>query len=783
MSNFTEFFKQCEELAESLGHSLVTVDHLALCIMRKQSIVDFFDHINLDHKALVTEIEQWLKEMKVPEYGNSIQEQLEEGRVPFSSFMSRITFELNKKSVIEQLKDGDEDGAIQSYFILIECLSMPDTALTNALELSGTTATNIVSKLQHYTMDQMNLKLRLNPQMRDSLEEYSEMDDEDEDEVEPSKTGTKMGKAIRSFTTDLTEQAAQGKLGKLIGRETELWDVIQILSRKNKKNAILVGDAGVGKTQIVDGLASLIAEGKVPDNLKNAKICSLNLSSLVAGTKFRGELEERVESLLKELTGRDDLILFIDEMHNIMNVGGGSGGGLDFGNMLKPSLARGDIRIIGTTTYSEYRSHLEKDSAIARRLMKVDITEPTLDDTKKIISGVKDNYEKFHKVKFSSDAMQSVIEYSSQYLQNRKFPDKAIDLMDAAAARKKIKTSESVSIERDDIAFEVARIANIPYEVVMCEESTRMRELEGNLSKRVFGQEEAVKSLVKNVMVARAGLREKQSVQGAFMFVGPSGTGKTEITKALADSMGVKLVRFDMSEFAQEHTVSKLIGSPPGYVGHDSGNGLLLDMVEQNPNCVLLLDEIEKAHKKVLLTFLQVMDEGRLTGSHGKTVHFNNVTIIMTTNLGARDAGVVSTGMSTSGGDGIDKAVKQFLPPEFINRIDSIVKFNELGQDVIMDVVNKFISQLNDDLKLKNVKVTVNKAAKQWLASKGVSPGMGARPMKRVINENIRVPLAYEILCGSLINGGNVTISVVDDKLAISDPKVKKSKVKDVVVE
>lgn len=781
MSNFTEFFKQCEELAESLGHRLVTVDHLALCIMQKQSIIDFFEHINMDPAKLVSEIEQWLKEMKVPEYGSSIQEQLEEDRVPFSSFMSRISFELNKKSVIEQLKDGDEDGAIQSYFILIECLSMPDTALTNALELNGTTATNIVAKLQHYTMDQMNLKLRLNPQMRDSLEEYTEAD-EDEDEVESSKTGAKMGKAIRSFTTDLTEQAAQGKLGKLIGRETELWDVIQILSRKNKKNAILVGDAGVGKTQIVDGLAMLIAAGKVPDNLKNAKICSLNLSSLVAGTKFRGELEERVESLIKELTGRDDLILFIDEMHNIMNVGGGSGGGLDFGNMLKPSLARGDIRIIGTTTYSEYRSHLEKDSAIARRLMKVDITEPTLEDTKKIISGVKDNYEKFHKVKFSADSMASVIEYSSQYLQNRKFPDKAIDLMDAAAARKKIKTNDSVSVEREDIAYEVARIANIPYEVVMCEESTRMSELEGNLSKRVFGQDEAVKSLVKNVMVARAGLREKQSVQGAFMFVGPSGTGKTEITKALADSMGVKLVRFDMSEFAQEHTVSKLIGSPPGYVGHDSGNGLLLDMVEQHPNCVLLLDEIEKAHKKVLLTFLQVMDEGRLTGSHGKTVHFNNVTIIMTTNLGARDAGVVSTGMSSSGGDGIDKAVKQFLPPEFINRIDSIVKFNELGEDVIMNVVNKFIEQLNDDLKPKNVKVTVNKAAKQWLASKGVSPGMGARPMKRVINENIRVPLAYEMLCGSLINGGNVTITVVDDKLAISEPKVKKAKEKAVVV-
>jgi ATP-dependent Clp protease ATP-binding subunit ClpA len=450
-----------------------------------------------------------------------------------------------------------------------------------------------------------------------------------------------------------------------------------------------------------------------------------------------------------------------------MGAGATGGGSLDMSNMLKPALSRGEIRVIGATTYDEYRKHIEKDAALQRRFMKVDIMEPTLDETRLIVEGVKATYEKFHSVTFTPEAMEAVLELSTKFLQNKRFPDKAIDLMDAAGARNRTKPEPAKTIVRADIEGEVSRIANIPLEIVACEESERMLNLGDNLRKKVFGQDQAVEKLVENVMVARAGLRGQSTIQGAFMFVGPSGTGKTELSKALAEAMGQELIRFDMSEFAQEFNVSKLIGSPPGYVGHDAGNGMLLDKVEANPNCILLLDEIEKANKKVLLTFLQVMDEGRLTGSHGKTVHFDNVTIIMTTNLGARDASVLSLGMDSSGDDGMDAAIKQHLPPEFLNRIDGVVKFNELGQDVILNVVDKFIGELNGETSSRNVHIVLTESAKAELAEKGVTPGMGARPMKRIINDKIRVPLAKEMLIGTLKKGGTATFDFVDGEIKL----------------
>lgn len=760
--SFEDFYQEGESLARSMGHSIMTVDHLTAIALDVPSIVAFLDDINVDAAKLKARIMDFLTNYPSPVLPYSVEEQLGAEMTPVSSMMTKIMVELQKKAVIEQLKENDY--TIQAYFILFECLSFPHTALDTALAEIDLSRTSVARELQNY-INSRNYDVDLRDATRD--EEPEKEDKPSVSGARPSRKGDGQKRSIESFTTNLTELASDGKLDPLIGRTNELADLIQILSRKTKCNGALVGEPGVGKTQIIDGLAQMIADGNVPEDLKGVEILSLNMGAFTAGTKYRGEFEERVENLLSELKGRDDVILFIDEIHTIMGAGATGGGSLDMSNMLKPALSRGEIRVIGATTYDEYRKHIEKDAALQRRFMKVDVLEPTLDETRQIVEGVKATYEKFHNVTFTPEAMEAVLELSTKFLQNKRFPDKAIDLMDAAGARNRTKPTPAKTIVRADIEGEVSRIANIPLEIVACEESDRMLNLGDNLRKKVFGQDQAVEKLVENVMVARAGLRGKSTIQGAFMFVGPSGTGKTELTKALADSMGQELVRFDMSEFAQEFNVSKLIGSPPGYVGHDAGNGMLLDKVEANPNCILLLDEIEKANKKVLLTFLQVMDEGRLTGSHGKTVHFDNVTIIMTTNLGARDASVLSMGMDSSGDDGMDAAIKQHLPPEFINRIDGIVKFNELGSDVILSVVDKFIGELNGETASRNVHVVLTDAAKAELADKGVTPGMGARPMKRIINDKIRVPLAKEMLIGSLKKGGTATFDFVDGEIKL----------------
>jgi ATP-dependent Clp protease ATP-binding subunit ClpA len=763
--SFDDFFQKGEQLARSLGHSILSVDHLTVVALDIPSIIEFLNENDISAKKLKDRITDYLEKSTSPALPYSVEEQVDlDKKTPVSSMVSKIMFELQKKSVIEQLKENDY--TIQAYFILFECLSFPNTALDAALEELDLSRTAVARELQSY-INSIDYDIDLRSSTSDEVPEKTEISSKRSASGSTTNVKVESKNSIKNFTTNLTELASEGKLDPLIGREVELADLVQILSRKTKKNAALVGEPGVGKTQIVDGLAQMIAAGTVPEEMRDVEILSLNMGAFTAGTKYRGEFEERVDSLLSELKERENVILFIDEIHTIMGAGASGSGSLDMSNMLKPALSRGEIRVIGATTYDEYRKHIEKDAALQRRFMKVDILEPTLDETRLIVNGIKATYEKFHSTVFSAAAIDAILELSSKYLQNKRFPDKAIDLLDAAGARNRNKANPADVIEREDIVSEVARVANLPLEVVACAESTRMLELGDNLRNRVFGQDQAVEKLVENVMVARAGLRGKSTIQGAFMFVGPSGTGKTEITKALADSMGQELIRFDMSEYAQEHNVSKLIGSPPGYVGHDSGNGALLDKVEQHPNCILLLDEIEKANRKVLLTFLQVMDEGRLTGSHGKTVYFDNVTIIMTTNLGARDSSVMSMGMNSGGDDGMDAAIKQHLPPEFMNRIDSVIKFKELGHDVILSVVDKFIAELQSDLDGRNVTVLLSPAAKEELAKKGVTPGMGARPMKRIINDKIRVPLSKEILIGSLQNGGVANFDVVDGEIKL----------------
>lgn len=750
--SFQDLFNDSKSYAKTLGHEFMTLDHLCAVVLKVDSVKDALESFSIDTDTLRQRIEDYIREVSPPNLPISVKEAIQD-QVPVSVPVTRVMAELQKQAVIEQLKN--DDFTIEGFFVLFECLSFSNTAIDAALKEQGFTRAEAARALQNYVKT-----------LREDADLTKSMQTEPKGGRVSQQQPSSGKKSIEDYTTDLTDLARSGKLDPMIGREKELLSLIETLSRRTKKNPCLAGEAGVGKTQIIDGLAQAIVDGNVPDHMKDLTILSLDMGSFTAGTKYRGEFEERVDNFLKELKKREKTIIFIDEIHTIMGAGSSSSGTMDMSNLIKPALSRGEISVIGATTYDEYRQHIEKDSALSRRFMKIDVVEPTFNETTQIVKGIKAKYEEFHGVTYTEDAISAVMELSKKHLQSRRYPDKAIDLLDAAAAKNRTKPGTDLVVKRSDIEEVVASIANLDISVVACTESTRMSELPTLLSNRVFGQEEAVQKLVDNVMVARAGLRSDASVQGAFMFVGPSGTGKTEISKALADSMGSKLVRFDMSEFSQEHTVAKLIGSPPGYVGHDTGNGLLLDQIESNPNAVLLLDEIEKAHPKVLLTFLQVLDEGRLTGSKGKTVFFNNVTVIMTTNLGAKDSEKRSMNMGSSE-TGQDKAIKAFLPPEFLNRIDAIVKFKELSTEAIDSVIDKFMSEVQKTVGQRGVVIRLDDSARSWLAANGVQKGMGARPMKRTIEQNIKLPLARELLCGSLQNGGEVIFTVEDGKIVL----------------
>lgn len=751
--NFQDLFNESKSYAKSLGHDFMTIDHLSAVVLKVDSVKTALESFAIDTDTLGLRIDGYLREVPPPPIPVSVRNLMSDDSQPASVHISRMVRELEKQSVIEQLRN--DDFTIEGFFVLFECLSFSNTALEAALKEQSLTRSEVARSLQTYVA-----KLRNDVDLSKSVKIDSKGGRVAQQQPSSGK------KSIEDYTTDLTALARDGKLDPMIGREKELVALIETLSRRTKKNPCLTGEPGVGKTQIIDGLAQAIVDGNVPEHMKDLTILSLNMGSFTAGTKYRGEFEERVDNFLKEIKLRQNTIVFIDEMHTIMGAGSSSSGSMDMSNLIKPALSRGEISVIGATTYDEYRQHIEKDGALSRRFMKIDVVEPTFEETKQIVNGIKSKYEEFHGVTYTNEAIDAVMELSNKFLQNRRFPDKAIDLLDAAAAKNRTRIGTTLSVTRSDIEEVVAGIANLDISVVACTENLRMAELPEHLRNRVFGQEEAVQKLVDNVMVARAGLRDSSSVQGAFMFVGPSGTGKTEISKALADAMGAKLIRFDMSEFSQEHTVAKLIGSPPGYVGHDTGNGMLLDQVEQHPNAILLLDEIEKAHPKVLLTFLQVLDEGRLTGSKGKTVFFNNVTVIMTTNLGAAFAEQRSMSIGSSE-NGQDKAIKEFLPPEFRNRIDAIVKFKELSPEAINSVIDKFMSQVSSAVAGRGVTVSIDEDARAWLAKNGVQRGMGARPMKRTIEENIRLPLAKELLCGSLQHGGELNFGVIDNKIVV----------------
>ncbi|ATG36444.1 ATP-dependent Clp protease ATP-binding subunit [Phaeobacter piscinae] len=588
-----------------------------------------------------------------------------------------------------------------------------------------------------------------------------------EDEPQPTTEGDKKESALAKYCVDLNEKSREGDIDPLIGRSHEVERCIQVLCRRRKNNPLLVGDPGVGKTAIAEGLARKIVAGETPEVLSETTIYSLDMGALLAGTRYRGDFEERLKAVVTELEDHPDAVLFIDEIHTVIGAGATSGGAMDASNLLKPALQGGKLRTMGSTTYKEFRQHFEKDRALSRRFQKIDVNEPSVEDSIEILKGLKPYFEDHHGIRFTSDAIKSAVELSARYINDRKLPDKAIDVIDEAGAAQHlvVESKRRKTIGVKEIEAVVAKIARIPPKNVSKDDAEVLKDLERSLKRVVFGQDAAIDALSSAIKLARAGLREPEKPIGNYLFAGPTGVGKTEVAKQLADTLGVELLRFDMSEYMEKHAVSRLIGAPPGYVGFDQG-GLLTDGVDQHPHCVLLLDEIEKAHPDVFNILLQVMDNGQLTDHNGRTVNFRNVVLIMTSNAGASEQAKAAIGFGRDRREGEDTAaIERTFTPEFRNRLDAVISFAPLPKDVILQVVEKFVLQLEAQLMDRNVSIELTRKAAEWLADKGYDDRMGARPLGRVIQEHIKKPLAEELLFGKLAKGGLVKVGIKDGNL------------------
>ncbi|WP_454656712.1 ATP-dependent Clp protease ATP-binding subunit ClpA [Bosea beijingensis] len=583
------------------------------------------------------------------------------------------------------------------------------------------------------------------------------------------KDKKKKESALDAYCVNLNRKARDGRIDPLIGREAEVQRTIQILCRRQKNNPLLVGDPGVGKTAIAEGLALKITRGEVPEVLEDATVFSLDMGTLLAGTRYRGDFEERLKQVMKEIEQHPKAIMFIDEIHTVIGAGATSGGAMDASNLLKPALASGSLRCIGSTTYKEYRQYFEKDRALVRRFQKIDVNEPSVPDTIEILKGLKPYFEEFHKLRYTNDAIKAAVELSARYIHDRKLPDKAIDVIDETGASQMLVTESKrkKTIGVKEIEAAVATMARIPAKTVSKDDAEVLRNLETTLKRTVYGQEKAIEALSSSIKLARAGLRDGEKPIGCYLFAGPTGVGKTEVARQLASSLGVELIRFDMSEYMERHTVSRLIGAPPGYVGFDQG-GLLTDQIDQHPHSVLLLDEIEKAHPDLFNILLQVMDHGKLTDNNGKQVDFRNVILIMTTNAGAADMARNAYGFTRTKREGDDtEAINKLFAPEFRNRLDSVISFGHLPKTVVARVVDKFVLQLEAQLADRNVTIELSDEAREWLVDNGYDEAMGARPMARLIQQTIKTPLADEVLFGRLKNGGAVKVVVVQSETGI----------------
>ena len=594
---------------------------------------------------------------------------------------------------------------------------------------------------------------------------------EEEEQEHPIVNATQVEKIINAYCTNLSLHAKQRKIDPVIGRDQELENIQLILARRSKCNVLMVGDPGVGKTAIAEGLARKIFEKKVPKFIQDHSVYTLDISSLLAGSKYRGDFEERIKAVLAALEKKGKIILFIDEAHMMQGAGAANNSSNDMANMLKPILTKGVIKLIASTTWDEYRKHFEKDRALMRRFQRVTIDEPTPELSVKIIKGIRKYYEQHHNVKITDAAIDQAVKLSMKYMSDKKLPDKAIDIIDCAAARYKIKddiAEEGIDqiVDVEQVTYELSKMINMPLETVAQKESKNLSELENGVKLAVYGQDSAVDSLLDKIFVAQAGMKHPNKPIGSFLFLGPTGTGKTETARVLAEKMGMQLVRFDMSEYQEKHSVARLIGAPPGYVGYEDNAGQLITKLQETPNCILLLDEIEKSHPDVSNILLQFMDNGFVTGSNGKQADGRNCILIMTSNLGARDNENNTIGFGDLSKDGEDdKAIKKHFAPEFRNRLDAIIKFTSLGQDVVVQIVKKFVGELNSQLKDKNIEISINAEAARWLAAKGYDKKMGARPLARLIDNKVKSPLSRRVLFGDLKDGGLVKISIVNDDL------------------
>jgi ATP-dependent Clp protease ATP-binding subunit ClpA len=739
---FIETVQTAAEFAHTMKHEFVTLEHLLYSIIQHDSAKKLLSALEADVPKIDEELSVFLASgviTNLPSRGIPRLTQPSEAAIKKTSAMLQFSSRksLDARDLLVRILEEDPE---QSHAIAI-------------LHNHGITASLVKRYLSHGGTEISN---------GDSKEENTAVTNKKEAEL-----------ILEKYCVNLNKQATEARIDPLIGRATEVNRMTQVIARRHKNNVVLVGEPGVGKTAVVEGLALKITRGEVPELLKETTIYSLDIGALIAGTKFRGEFEERMKQVLKALEFMSDSIVFIDEIHMIMGAGAGSNGSMDVANLLKPALSRGKIRCIGATTLEEFRKHFEKDRALLRRFKRIDIDEPSLADSKLILRGLREVYEKYHGLSFTDDALDAAVDLTYRYVTTGFLPDKAIDIIDNAGACQRILDTNlrKTILDVSDIEAEVAKVAKIPEKDMKEGEADKLRRLSTTLFKKVVGQKSAIDELVKGIMISRAGLRETDKTAGAYLFSGPTGVGKTEVAKAIAESMAMTLVRFDMSEYMEKHSVSKLIGSPPGYVGFAdgaAGSGLLTGKIDSHPHCVLLLDEIEKAHPDIFNVLLQVMDHGSLTSADGKTVNFRNVILIMTTNAGAADAAKRAIGFgSPIRTDGDLTTINSTFAPEFRNRLDAIVRFNRLAPENITMIVSKFIDELNVRTAPRNVQVVLNDEAVEWLSKKGYDPDMGARPMKRLINNTINEPLAELMLFGSLMNGGTANVKVVDDKIVV----------------
>ena len=732
-----EIFEKSIEMAKTLSHEYITIEHIIYGIMEDEESYKLLESFGADAKFVKTNIEHYLKNNL-----NDIKTTNANAKPKKTNSVERV---LNR-CFTQVLFSGRQRMEIAD--IIISVLSEKNSFSYYFLTKAGVTKEKFVKYFQE------NVQITEDTEVETRIVNSNQID-----------------RILNQFCTNLSFKAKQRKLDPVIGRDDEIEKIQLVLARRNKANVLMVGDPGVGKTAIAEGIARKIHEGKVPKFIKDHQVYTLDISALLAGSKYRGDFEERVKAVLAALEKKGKIILFIDEAHMMNGAGAANGSSNDMANMLKPILTKGVLKLIASTTWEEYRKHFESDRALMRRFQRVTIEEPSADMAVKILRGLKKYYESHHNVKISDAAIDQAVKLSVKYMADKKLPDKAIDIIDCACARYKLKDDEGMEgvaqiVDIEQVTYELSKMINMPLETVAQKESKNLSDLDSQMKGVVYGQDKAVDTLLDKIFVSQAGMKAPNKPIGSFLFLGPTGCGKTETAKQLADKMGMQLIRFDMGEYQEKHSVARLIGAPPGYVGYEDNAGQLITKLQETPNAILLLDEVEKAHPDVMNILLAFMDNGFITGSNGKQADGRNTILIMTSNLGAADNELNTIGFGELERDGEDdKAIKKHFSPEFRNRLDAVIKFSKLSGDTVIQIVKKFVADLNSQLKDKGIEIVINAKATRWLADRGYDKKMGARPLARIIDNEIKSPLSRRVLFGDLVNGGRVTVDIVDDKL------------------